>query len=136
MIGLIDTNVVLSAALRDRLPERVVLFVASSPEFQWLVTPAIVAEYADVLRRPKFALDPALIEKWTELLESRAVVVEDSPVHVELLRDPKDAPILAAALASNADFLITGDRDLLDIRDRLPVRIVTVAEFAAEFQIV
>ena len=97
------------------------------------VFPPAPAPYTPPADRPRPEMSE---EKWTELLESRAVVVEDSPVHVELLRDPKDAPILAAALASNADFLITGDRDLLDIRDRLPVRIVTVAEFAAEFQIV
>lgn len=34
---LIDTNVLLSAALRDRLPERVVLHVAGRDDFRWLV---------------------------------------------------------------------------------------------------
>ncbi len=53
-------------------------------------------------------------------------------VVVDFPRDPKDAPFLAAALAAGADYLITGDRDLLDARDSLPCRVVTVAEFAAE----
>lgn len=46
----------LSAALRDRLPEQVVLFVAMRDEWKWIVTPEIMAEYALVLRRPKFRL--------------------------------------------------------------------------------
>ena len=54
---LIDTNVLLSAALRDKLPERVVLHVAGHDEFRWLVTPEILTEYTEVLRRPKFGLD-------------------------------------------------------------------------------
>ena len=40
---LIDTNVLLSAALRDRLPERVVLHVAGRAEFRGLVTPEILS---------------------------------------------------------------------------------------------
>lgn len=50
-------------------------------------------------------------------------------------RDPKDVPFLAAALAAQADILITGDKDLLDARHLVSTHIVTVAEFAAEFQV-
>ncbi len=49
---LIDTNVLLSAALRDKQPERVVLHVATRDDCKWLVTPEILAEYTEVLRRP------------------------------------------------------------------------------------
>lgn len=54
---LIDTNVLLSAALRDRLPESVVLYVASRDEVRLIVTPDVLAEYSGVLRRPRFHLD-------------------------------------------------------------------------------
>jgi predicted nucleic acid-binding protein len=50
-------------------------------------------------------------------------------------RDPKDIPFLAAAVATNADYLITGDKDLLSARGSIATRIVTVAEFASEFHI-
>jgi predicted nucleic acid-binding protein len=39
------------------------------------------------------------------------------------LRDPDDLPILAAALAAGADVLVTGDNDLLSIRDHAPIPI-------------
>jgi putative PIN family toxin of toxin-antitoxin system len=132
---LIDTNVLLSAALRDRLPERVVLYVAGRDEFRWLVTPEILAEYVEVLRRPRFGLEAQTLERWTELLAMRTVNVGSPPRLPDFPRDPKDAPFLAAALAGHADFLITGDKDLRDANDIVATRIVTVAGFSSEFGI-
>src|SRR5438309_2360444 len=109
---LIDTNILLSAALRDKLPEQVILYIAGRDDFHWLVTPAIVVEYMEVLRRPKFGLDEETLKRWAELLAVRTVNVASPPVVPDFPRDPKDAPFLAAALATEADFLITGDRDL------------------------
>ena len=132
---LIDTNVLLSAALRDKLPERLVLYVASRDDFRWLVTPEILAEYTEVLRRPRFDLDQQTRERWAHLLGMRTINI-GSPPHVpDFPRDPKDAPFLAAALAAHADYLITGDKDLLDAEDVVATRIVTVAEFSSTFAI-
>lgn len=132
---LIDTNVLLSAALRDRLPEQVVLYVATRDDFRWVVTPEIFGEYTDVLRRPRFALDRPTLERWTKLLAMRTVNIGSPPRAADFPRDPKDAPFLAAALAAHADFLITGDQDLLQAKGIVATRIVTVAEFGSEFQI-
>ncbi len=132
---LIDTNVLLSAALRDRLPERVVLHVAVADEFRWIVTPEILTEYTEVLRRPKFGLDEEILERWAGLLAMRTVNVGSPPTAPDFPRDPKDAPFLAAALAAHADFLITGDQDLLQAKSFVATRIVTVAEFSSAFRI-
>lgn len=130
---LVDTNVLLSAALRDRLPERVVLFVATQDDWKWLVTPEILNEYTTVLRRPKFKLEIETIERWTSLLSLRTVNIGSPLTMASFPRDPKDAPLLAAALFSKADFLITGDRDLLEAKGAVAIRIVTVTEFVSEF---
>jgi putative PIN family toxin of toxin-antitoxin system len=132
---LIDTNVLLSAALRDKLPERVVLYVATSDNSRWLVTPEILAEYTGVLRRPKFGLDESTLQHWADLLAMRTVNVGSPPSAPDFPRDPKDAPFLAAALTTGADFLITGDKDLFAAMDLVATRIVTVADFAVEFGI-
>ena len=131
----IDTNVLLSAALRDRLPERVVLYVAARSEVRWLVTPEILAEYREVLRRPKFGLDEQTLEQWAEMLTMRTVNIGSPPEVPDFPRDPKDAPFPAATLAGGADYLITGDRDLLAAKGLVPAHIVTVAEFAQEFAV-
>ena len=130
---IIDTNVLLSAALRDRVPEQVVLFIATNDEWTWLVTPDIWQEYVEVLKRPKFGFAADTIRQWVELLDSRTVEIGNPPVLSEFARDPKDAPFLAAAIFGGAAFLITGDRDLLDARATLSIRVVTPAEFAEEF---
>jgi predicted nucleic acid-binding protein len=44
---LVDTNVLLSAAWRDRLPEKVVLHVATDRDCQWIVTAPILQEYLE-----------------------------------------------------------------------------------------
>src|SRR5690348_5562096 len=105
---LIDTNVLLSAALRDRLPERVVLHVGMHDQWKWLVTPEILDEYVSVLKRPKFALSTEALQRWTDLLLHSTACVS-SPPAVAFSRDPKDAPLLAAAIATNSDYLVTGD---------------------------
>jgi putative PIN family toxin of toxin-antitoxin system len=129
MKALVDTNVLLSAAFRDRLPEQVVLHIATHDDWTWLVTAEILKEYAEVLRRPKFGLSAEIIDRWTELVQSRTICVA-SPPAVEFVRDPKDAPFLAAAIATNADYLITGDRDLAMAQLVVATRIVSVAEMA------
>ena len=130
MIVILDTNVLLSAALRDKLPERVVIFVASAPDCRWLATPQILDEYVEVLRRPKFGFDEEILAQWLSLLERCTLLECEPPSLPDMLRDPKDVPFLAAAVSGAADYLITGDRDLLDVRESLPIQVVTVAEFA------
>ena len=109
----LDTNVLLSAAWRDRLPERVVLHIATSPECEWIVTAPIRAEYTAVVKRPKFNLPGELLQQWADLIEMRTTVIPLPETVTPPLRDPADAIFLAAAIASEADFLITGDNDLL-----------------------
>lgn len=133
---LIDTNVVLSAALRDRLPESVVLRVATASDIRWIVTPEILREYTAVLARPKFALSEDILSEWAELIEMRTVVVPSPSSRVSVPRDPKDVKFLAAALSASAQFLISGDKDLLEYAGVIETRIVSVGEFAAEHQIV
>lgn len=49
----IDTNVLISAALKDRDPEIIILFIVSHPEFEWVASPEIYQKYKEVLGRKK-----------------------------------------------------------------------------------
>jgi putative PIN family toxin of toxin-antitoxin system len=124
----IDTNVVVSAILRDRLPEEILLFVISREDFEWVASPEILKEYREVLRRPKFALSDSVLSLWDERFR---LAVAEWPVElsVSLPRDEADAKILACALASEADFLITGDRDFSGARKMGRTKIVSVSLF-------
>ena len=54
---IIDTNIVISAALKDGIPEQVILLVSANPEkYYWFVSPEILREYREVIKRKKFNL--------------------------------------------------------------------------------
>jgi len=124
----VDTNVVVSAILRDRLPEKVLLFIISQPDFEWVASPEILTEYREVLRRPKFALADSLLSEWDERFRS-AIAEWPVEISVPFPRDVKDAKFLACALAAEADFLITGDLDFSGARKLGNTKIVSASQF-------
>jgi putative PIN family toxin of toxin-antitoxin system len=124
----IDTNVLVSAALKDRIPEEVILFVASRADVQWMVSPEILAEYKEVLSRSKFALPQEIRRKWFDVLDTFTTVVEVDVV-LDFPRDRQDAKFLACALATNADFFITGDRDFSQAQKLVNTTIISASLF-------
>ena len=106
----IDTNIVISAALKDRNPEIVILFIAKHPEFEWMASTEIITEYTEVLGRAKFHLPDAIIRKWANVFAAMITVVETQG-SIDFPRDQKDAKFLACALSVKADYFITGDKD-------------------------
>jgi putative PIN family toxin of toxin-antitoxin system len=124
----VDTNGLISAILKDGVPEAVITVLASHPDIVWIASLDIMDEYHGVLRRPKFALPPAILEHWWRFL-TRWVTLVDVPVAVEFPRDPADAKFLACALAVDADYLITGDKDIQDTRSVGQTKIVSAATF-------
>jgi len=122
------TNVVVSAILRERLPERVILFIIARPDFEWVASREILTEYREVLRRPKFGLPETVLSQWDDRF--RAAVAEwPVEVPVSFPRDLKDAKFLACALAANADFFITGDQDFAEAGRLVRTKIVSVRQF-------
>ncbi len=69
----IDTNVVVSAAIKNRTPEEVLQYVVGHPDWEWVVSAEILAEYKEVLGREKFSLPAALRRRWDVLLDSVTV---------------------------------------------------------------
>ncbi len=92
----IDTNILVSAVIRDRLPERVLLWCLRQADIDWLVTQAIMDEYLEVIRRPKFGLSAATIAWWAELLVADTRMIRPK-LNIDFPRDRKDAPFLVCA---------------------------------------
>lgn len=128
----VDTNVVVSAILRDRSPERAIMHLVESTDWEWVASADILAEYRAVLRRPKFGLPAALLEQWDERFR-KAIALWPVVLPPEFPRDPKDAKFIACALASEADYLLTGDRDFESATDFPGVRTVGVSLFVSQF---
>ena len=121
----IDTNVLVSAAWRDKSPEAVVIWIAFHDDWEWMVSQEISDEYREVLHREKFKLSAEVIEKWDTIVTNLTTLV-DVNIAVDFPRDQKDAKFLACALAANADYLITGDADFSEARKLTKTTIISV----------
>ena len=54
VLVIIDTNILVSAVLKDRIPEKVISIIVANDNFLWIASEKIVKEYKAVLIRPKF----------------------------------------------------------------------------------
>ncbi len=124
----VDTNVLVSAILRGRTPREVIQFIIDTPDYDWMVSTEILREYKEVLSRPKFKLTQEVIEEWWFVLDTVTRSIEVNDV-VDFPRDRKDAKFLACALATDADFLLTGDRDFAEAKNLGKTRIISVSLF-------
>ncbi|MEI7989129.1 MAG: putative toxin-antitoxin system toxin component, PIN family [Chloroflexota bacterium] len=106
----IDSNVVVSAALKDRDPEDIILFVVQHPDFEWVATREIVEEYTGVLHRDKFHFSEEILRHWDDFFKMLITIVEVKE-KIDFPRDPKDAMFIECALSAMADYFITGDKD-------------------------
>ncbi len=129
---LIDTNVLVSALLRDRTPESAIMWVLEQEEWEWVGSPAILEEYRGVLRREKFGFPDRLIEKWMDLFDHDLVLI-DPRVPIDFPRDRKDAKFIECARASEADVFVTGDADFSEAQALMSTRILTPTRFARLF---
>ncbi len=127
----LDTNVLVSGLLTPKgVPGRIVAAWDDS-RFEVVLAFAQLEEIGRVLAYPRIRGRT----KWTdedigrflEQLYLRAQVIEAPPARGRAVRDPGDAPILAAFIASGADVLVSGDDDLLSLRGRYAIE--TPAEF-------
>jgi len=72
---IVDTNVIISAAWRDRLPEKVILFIAQHPDIEWIASAEIIKEYDEVLSRPRFNMPSEILAEWAQMFESLITLV-------------------------------------------------------------
>ncbi|CAB3391276.1 PIN domain-containing protein [Kyrpidia spormannii] len=126
----LDTNVLISG-LVFRGPEHSLLRRLQDRQEPILWFPTIENEVQEVLARKFGTVDV----DWADVfpIGARLIVPEPPPDQmeqaIEELRDPKDGPILAAARFYKADFLVTGDKDLLVLAPTEKIlRIVTTSE--------
>jgi putative PIN family toxin of toxin-antitoxin system len=105
----IDTNILVSAALKPNGLQRTVLLLALTKPARLYVTEAILVEYREVLSRPELKIRRGLREQLLQLIKNNARLV--SPAHaLEIARDPGDDKFLECADAARADYLVTGNQ--------------------------
>jgi putative PIN family toxin of toxin-antitoxin system len=127
----IDTNVFVSAIVFGGHPRKLINLIAD--DVLSLVT---AEELLTELRRIIIAKFPEFIEDLTKvekLLESYATWVRLGGVTIAVSRDPGDDKFIEVAVLGNCHYIISGDKDLLDITEYNDIKIVTVSEFLEIF---
>jgi putative PIN family toxin of toxin-antitoxin system len=104
----LDTNVLVSAALKPEGLPRTVLLLAVTKPARLYVSDAILTEYRDVLSRPEFRIRKGLRRQFLQIIENRAHRI--FPTRLPLVTsDPDDNIFLECADAARADYLVTGN---------------------------
>lgn len=129
--AVLDANIFVSAILvKIGKPARV---VNNASDVNLLTSEEILSEVARVLSylriRRKYALTEKDIETYFQDLRNRCTLVAVSTVVRGVSRDPDDDKILACAIDGAAEYVVSGDPHLLNLREYMGVKIVTPNAF-------
>ena len=105
----LDTNIIVSAALKPDGLQRTVLLLAVTKPARLYVTEAIMAEYQELLMRPKMNIRKGLRQQLLQLVRNRAHRVTPTR-RLQVTLDPDDNVFLECADAARADYLVTGNQ--------------------------
>jgi uncharacterized protein len=128
-----DTNVLIAAFLTEGVCSKL-LVRARRGEFELFLSSDIIQEFERNLRK-KFSLSSSeIIDTHTVLIEAAKEIIQKVSPIAPVCRDPEDDKILACAKHVDADYLVTGDQDLLVINRYDRTRIVTPRNFEDIFE--
>ena len=135
MRAVVDTNVIVSAALRRGTPPGAIVRAWLEGGFEALTSAQLIAELEGVLARPRIAERLGWSTAETAsfvagLVEAADVIDPDVTLDV-VHADPSDNRVLEAALAGQADYIVSGDQHLLALGSFEGIEIVTPARFVA-----
>jgi putative PIN family toxin of toxin-antitoxin system len=125
---ILDTNILLSALLSPLGAPAKLLDAWERKKFTLVACDALIAEFRDVAGRPFFRarLRASAAELLAAGLRDFSFFGRDLPSG-PVAPDPKDSYLLALAEASQAEFLVTGDKELLSLKQHKSTRIITPA---------
>jgi len=126
----IDANVFVSAAIARGPSHRVVQAVTLSEDHDAIVCPTLLEEVEDVLSRPRLLkrIGEDHARRYLNDLRITTTRVPDPIDTGTHTRDPDDDYLIALAREHNADYIVTGDKDLLEWLEQRPPA-VTPATF-------
>lgn len=107
--AVLDTNIIVSALLKDGGREALVFDLATSGAFTPVVSDPLLAEYGEVLGRPGFGFETRRVKGALQDIRRHALHVGTPRVLVGAAHDPDDDMVLACALAGGADYVVTGN---------------------------
>jgi len=128
----LDTNTIISGLLWFGKPRKLI-DLAEAGSITVCTSPDLLRELREVLIRPKLSGRLAAVgssaEEVVEQFAALAQVVEVSVSVTVITADPDDNNVLSCALAAQADYIVSGDRHLLDLASYEGLEILDAAQF-------
>ncbi len=128
-----DTNVLVSAFVSEGVCSKR-LGRARRGQFQLITCSFILNEFEAVLLKKLSATQAETMQALRVLTEAVSINAQPSQAISGICRDPDDDHILSCSKAAGADYLVTGDSDLLDLREFQGARIITPRDFEILFE--
>jgi uncharacterized protein len=124
-----DTNILISAIIWGGNPARLIE-AGIRGKIELFLSPEIIAETLGVLKRKGF--NEERLSEAQEYITAATTLVHPT-VKLDVVKDdPKDNHIIDAAVAAGADAIITGDKDLLRMKEYQGIKMMQVAEFLGQ----
>jgi len=118
-----DTGVLLQATLNPNGPAERALREIHNPLWHALMSDRLRSEYEDILKRPELQerypilQNERFIQAQLKRVDTFIERIPNPPERITYARDPKDAPVVNLVLHAQASFLISRDKDLLDLNE-------------------
>ena len=132
MKAVFDTNLLVAAFVTEGVCAKL-LGRARRKQVNLVIPPFIVKEFENVLLK-KFSASKEQIRTATKLISESAQIVSHASTVSGICRDPDDDQILPCALSAEADYLVTADMDLLELKEFHGTRILTPGAFELLFE--
>ena len=146
-----DCMIYLQGAARTKNPANACFELVKSEVVKLYLSRETLAEIEDVFTRPKFrnrfpSLTDKMIETFLDDIKSKAKILKNVPSYFSFTRDPKDEKYINLAVETKADYIVSRDKDLLDLmtdytdeakefRQRFrPLRVIAPLEFLKEIE--
>ena len=121
----LDTNIFISGIFWGGYPHNILSLWAKN-KIDILITKKILNEYLRVLHKIDKAGNTA--KKWGAFVIEHSTIIDDKEI-VSLCRDPDDNKFLNCAIAGKANYIVSGDKDLLSLKKIGSIRIVNTSKF-------
>ena len=132
MKAVFDTNVLVAAFVTEGVCAKL-LGRARRKQLDLVISPFILKEFENVLLK-KFSASKEQTRTATKLISEAAQMVNPYSMVSGVCRDPDDDQILSCALSAEADYLVTGDMDLLELKEFHGIKILTPGAFELLFE--
>lgn len=129
----IDTNVMISGLFFGGFPRRVIDAVLEN-RVTACATPEIVAEYREIIQEMIVRRQGTFQASFFHPLMQKLRMI-DAKTRVELCRDPDDDKFISCAMDAGCLYIVSGDRDLLELGEVSSIQIITARAFCEQYNL-